>query len=36
MDLEEAYTAAFEEWECGDDAPLWETTADDGLDNAAR
>jgi len=29
--LEDAYTAALDEWESGEDAALWEATTRDGL-----
>ncbi|GIH26215.1 antitoxin MazE9 [Acrocarpospora phusangensis] len=34
--LEDAYTAAFEEWDSGEDASLWDGTAGDGLGDAER
>ena len=33
--LEDAYAAAWEEWEAGD-APLWDATTSDGIADAAR
>jgi hypothetical protein len=34
--LEEDYAAAWSEWQESDDADAWESTASDGLDDAAR
>ena len=34
--LEDAYAQAFDEWAEGEDSALWERTAADGLDDAAR
>jgi hypothetical protein len=34
--LEQAYAAAWDEWETSGDARLWETTAADGIGDAAR
>lgn len=31
-ELEDAYQAAWEEWESSEDAELWESTSTDGLD----
>ena len=31
-ELAEAYEAAFEEWHASGDAPLWDTTAGDGIE----
>jgi Arc/MetJ-type ribon-helix-helix transcriptional regulator len=33
--LEEAYAAAWTEWEASNDAALWDATAADGIDDAA-
>lgn len=33
---EDAYFAAWDEWEGSWDAGLWETTASDGIDDATR
>jgi Arc/MetJ-type ribon-helix-helix transcriptional regulator len=33
--LEEAYAAAWPEWEASNDAALWDATAADGIDDAA-
>jgi len=35
-DMEDAYTAAWQEWEQSEDADLWEATASDGAIDAAR
>jgi Arc/MetJ-type ribon-helix-helix transcriptional regulator len=35
-ELEADYTAAWQEWDAGEDAELWERTAADGLADAAR
>ncbi len=35
-ELEEAYAAAWDEWEASGDAAAWEQTAADGLADAAR
>ncbi|MEV6227202.1 antitoxin [Saccharopolyspora shandongensis] len=35
-DLEDAYASAWEEWDAGDDAQLWDATAADGIADAAR
>lgn len=35
-ELEEDYEAAWGEWEAADDGAAWETTAADGLTDAAR
>lgn len=35
-DLEDDYTAAWDEWEASGDAAAWEATAADGLADAAR
>lgn len=34
--LEEAYAAAWDDWEASDDAAAWDVTAADGLADAAR
>jgi Arc/MetJ-type ribon-helix-helix transcriptional regulator len=34
--LEDSYLAAWQEWESGDDAALWDTAAADGIADAAR
>ena len=34
--LEQAYAAAWNEWEAGEDAALWDMTAGDGVADAAR
>jgi Arc/MetJ-type ribon-helix-helix transcriptional regulator len=34
--LEEAYARAWDEWETGEDAALWDTTVADGILDAAR
>ncbi|MGV8976607.1 MAG: ribbon-helix-helix domain-containing protein [Cellulomonas sp.] len=35
-ELEDAYAAAWDEWESSGDAAAWESTAADGLADAAR
>lgn len=35
-ELEDAYTAAWDEWEASGDAAAWESTSADGLGDAAR
>lgn len=35
-ELEDAYAAAWDEWEASGDAAAWEQTAADGLTDAAR
>jgi Arc/MetJ-type ribon-helix-helix transcriptional regulator len=35
-DMEDAYASAWEEWEDGEDADLWETTVSDGTTPAAH
>jgi Arc/MetJ-type ribon-helix-helix transcriptional regulator len=35
-ELESAYQAAFDEWQDGSDARLWDKTTGDGLTDAAR
>lgn len=35
-EIEEAYAAAWEEWESSGDAEAWESTTADGLADAAR
>ena len=35
-ELEDAYAAAWDEWDASDDAPLWDATSPDGLADAAR
>lgn len=35
-EMEDAYEAAWDEWEAGDDARLWEKTAADGISDAPR
>lgn len=35
-ELEDAYTAAWDEWESSGEATAWEVTAADGLADAAR
>jgi Arc/MetJ-type ribon-helix-helix transcriptional regulator len=35
-ELEEAYDAAWHEWDQGDDVDLWDRTANDGLADAPR
>lgn len=35
-ELEDAYAAAYDEWDAGEDGGLWSTTAGDGLADAAR
>lgn len=35
-ELEDAYAAAWDEWEASGDAAAWEQTATDGLADAAR
>jgi Arc/MetJ-type ribon-helix-helix transcriptional regulator len=35
-ELEDAYAAAWEEWEASGDAAVWEATAADGLVDATR
>jgi hypothetical protein len=34
--MEDAYAAAWEEWETSEDAKLWESTASDGIVDASR
>lgn len=34
--MEDAYAAAWDEWDESEDADLWQTTAGDGLADAAR
>jgi Arc/MetJ-type ribon-helix-helix transcriptional regulator len=34
--LEEAYATAWDEWETGGEAALWESTTADGIGDAAR
>jgi Arc/MetJ-type ribon-helix-helix transcriptional regulator len=35
-DLEDAYAAAWEEWDSGDDVELWDVTSADGTTDATR
>ncbi|GAB4047983.1 ribbon-helix-helix domain-containing protein [Catellatospora paridis] len=35
-ELEDAYAAAFDEWDASEDGELWSATAADGLADAAR
>lgn len=35
-ELEDAYAAAYDEWDAGEDGALWSTTAGDGVADAAR
>lgn len=35
-DLEDAYEAAWQEWEISGEAALWEGAASDGIDDVAR
>jgi Arc/MetJ-type ribon-helix-helix transcriptional regulator len=35
-DLEDAYAAAWEDWDTGGDAELWDSTAPDGFADASR
>lgn len=35
-ELEEAYAAAWEEWDASGEASAWDVTANDGLTDAAR
>ena len=35
-DLEDDYAEAWEEWSTGEDAAAWESTAGDGVSDAAR
>ncbi len=35
-ELEDAYAAAYDEWDADEDGRLWSTTAGDGLADAAR
>jgi hypothetical protein len=34
--MQDAYAAAWDEWEDGEDARLWSSTIDDGLGDAAQ
>ncbi len=36
VDLEDAYTAAWSEWDASNDAHLWDATASDGIIGAQR
>jgi antitoxin MazE9 len=35
VDLEDAYSAAWQEWDRGEDTALWEATSADGIADAA-
>lgn len=35
-DMEDAYAAAWEEWEASGEAAAWEATVADGMDDASR
>jgi hypothetical protein len=35
-ELEDAYVAAWDDWAAGEDARLWDSTAADGIADAAR
>ncbi|MEZ0072178.1 ribbon-helix-helix domain-containing protein [Planotetraspora sp. GP83] len=36
VSLEEEYVAAFEEWDAGEDASVWDATSGDGISDAPR